>query len=136
MPLPKAPTKPATLLDMSTAPKARPRAARSSAKPSEPTNLSAEVTGTGPYGINVTFGAPTSPGGLPVVFYEYTTDNGANWRRFTNPNQGPAAGIALPGPSGGGSGFSDGIYQVAVRAVNALGSTATTPSSITIPPTP
>jgi hypothetical protein len=105
------------------------------AKPTAPTGFLPQLTGTapGPYGINVDFSAPTTPGGLPIVFYEFSTDNGTTWRRFTNPNQGPATGIALPGPSGGGTGFSPGAYTVLVRAQNALGWTATASQPINVP---
>lgn len=103
-------------------------------KPGVPTGFSASAT-TGPDGIKVTFAAPASNGNLPTVYYEYTTDNGTSWRRFSNLGQGPGSDIALPGPSTGGSSWSTGApgYNVAVRAVNALGAgTATTAVPVTI----
>jgi hypothetical protein len=102
--------------------------------PTAPTGFSAALNNTND-GINVTFSAPTSNGNLPVIYYEYTTDNGTNWRRFTSPSQGPGTDIALPGPSTGGSTWGAGDYNVAVRAVNALGEgTGTTSQLVTIPP--
>ena len=103
--------------------------------PTAPTGFSALPT-TSPDGITVTFAAPTSDGNLPVLYYEYTTNNGSNWRRFTLSNQGPDSGIVLPGPSTGGSTWNAGApgYNVAVRAVNALGAGAgTSPAFIEIP---
>ena len=102
--------------------------------PTAPTSFSAQAT-TSPEGITVSFAAPTSNGNLPTVYYEYTTDNGSTWRRFTNLGQGPGSTIALPGPSTGGSSWTTGApgYNVAVRAVNALGAgTATTSVPVTI----
>lgn len=99
--------------------------------PTAPTSFSAALSGAA--GIQVSFSAPTSNGGLPVVYYEFTTDNGSTWRRFTNPAQGPGSNIVLPGPSAGGSApFSDGTYDVAVRAVNAIGATATSTQQVTV----
>ncbi len=93
--------------------------------PSAPATFAAAVVGGG---IEVDFTAPSSTGGGTIT-YQYTTDNGANWRSFTNPSQGPGTGIALPGPSAGGSGFVAGSYQVSVRATNSAGSTAYTPAT-------
>jgi len=102
-----------------------------------------------PYGISVTFAAPTSSlsgpgdGNLPVLYYEYTTNAnlgaGATWSRFSNAGQQPSlTGIALPGPSTGGSfaQFLPVTYFVSVRAVNAMGAGVGTGStSITVPAT-
>lgn len=99
--------------------------------PSAPASFSATVVGVG---IQVDFTAPTSTGGGTIT-YQYTTDNGANWRNFTNPSQGPGTNIALPGPSAGGT-FSSpsGPYQVTVRATNSAGSTAYSPvTTLSIP---
>ncbi|MFM8953728.1 MAG: LamG-like jellyroll fold domain-containing protein [Planctomycetaceae bacterium] len=101
--------------------------------PTAPQNFSASPT-TGPDGINVSFEAPSSDGGLPVVYYEYTTNGGTNWRRFNTPSQGPGTNIALTVDSLG-SPFVAGPpgYSVGVRAVNAIGGTPTTFSPIEIP---
>lgn len=96
--------------------------------PGTPTGFGATRTGSfpGPYGITVSFGAPTN-GGLPEFTYEYTTDNGTTWLPLS------AAG-ALPGPSNGGSFTSGSTYNVAVRAKNALGAGLPTGNeSITMP---
>ncbi|MGB8852295.1 MAG: hypothetical protein WCC69_01865 [Pirellulales bacterium] len=101
--------------------------------PTAPQNFSASPT-TGPDGINVSFEAPLSDGGLPVVYYEYTTNGGTNWRRFNTPSQGPGTNIALTVDSLGNA-FVAGPpgYSVGVRAVNAIGGTPTTFSPVTIP---
>ena len=102
--------------------------------PTAPQNFSASPT-TGPNGINVSFDAPSSNGGLPIVYYEYTTDGGTNWRRFNTPSQGPGTNIALTVDSLGNA-FVAGPpgYFVNVRAVNAIGATPASPQvSIQIP---
>jgi hypothetical protein len=101
--------------------------------PTAPLNFSASPT-TSPNGINVSFDAPTSNGGLPIVYYEYTTNGGTNWRRFNTPSQGPGTNISLTVDSLGNA-FSAGPpgYSVGVRAVNAIGGTPTGFSSIEIP---
>lgn len=83
--------------------------------PGTPPSFSAVKTGSlpGPFGISVSFGAPTN-GGLPEFVYEYTTDNGTTWQPLSGPG-------ALPGPSDGGSFTLGSNYNVAVRAKNALG---------------
>jgi hypothetical protein len=103
--------------------------------PTAPTPFSAGPT-TGPDGIKVSFGAPTSNGGLPVVYYEYTTNalaGSPSWRRFNNPAQGPGTDIQLTVDSAGGTWIPGNTYDVAVRAVNAIGSTATTSTPVTVP---
>jgi hypothetical protein len=102
--------------------------------PTAPQNFSASAT-TGPDGINVSFDAPSSNGGLPIVYYEYTTNGGTNWRRFNTPSQGPGTNIALTVDSLGNA-FVAGPpgYFVNVRAVNAIGATPANPQvSIQIP---
>jgi len=102
--------------------------------PTAPQNFSASPT-TGPDGINVSFDAPSSNGGLPIVYYEYTTNQGTNWRRFNTPSQGPGTNIALTVDSLGNA-FVAGPpgYFVNVRAVNAIGATPASPQvSIQIP---
>jgi hypothetical protein len=101
--------------------------------PTAPQNFSASAT-TGPNGINVSFDAPSSNGGLPIVYYEYTTNGGVNWRRFSTPSQGPGTNISLTVDSTGNA-FVAGSpgYSVGVRAVNAIGGTPTGFSPITIP---
>jgi hypothetical protein len=101
--------------------------------PTAPQNFSASPT-TGPDGINVSFEAPSSDGGLPVVYYEYTTNGGTNWRRFDTASQGPGTNISLTVDSLG-SPFVAGPpgYSVGVRAVNAIGGTPTTFSPVEIP---
>jgi hypothetical protein len=84
-------------------------------------------------GILVTFSAPSSDGGLPVVFYEYSTDALAGtptWRKFDTASQGPGTDIPLTVDSAGGAWVPGNTYDVAVRAVNAVGSTATTSSQV------
>lgn len=99
--------------------------------PTAPQNFSAAVN-AGNDGIDVSFEAPSSDGGLPVVYYEYTTNGGTNWRRFDTASQGPGTNIALTVDSLGNA-FVPGPYSVGVRAVNAIGATPTTFSPITIP---
>jgi hypothetical protein len=102
--------------------------------PTAPQNFSASPTNS-PDGINVSFDAPSSNGGLPIVYYEYTTNGGANWRRFNTPSQGPGTNIALTVDSLGNA-FVAGPpgYFVNVRAVNAIGATPASPQvSIQIP---
>jgi hypothetical protein len=89
-----------------------------------------------PIGIEVSFSAPSSDGGLPVVYYEYSTNATAgtpSWRRFNNPGQGPGSNIALTVDSAGGTWIPGNTYQVSVRAVNAVGSTAATSQDVTLP---
>jgi hypothetical protein len=104
--------------------------------PTAPQNFSASPT-NGPDDIKVSFDAPSSNGGLPIDYYEYTTDGGNNWRRFNTPSQGPGTNISLVIDSAGAAFrfFYDGspVYSVGVRAVNAIGSTPTTFLSIVIP---
>lgn len=107
--------------------------------PGVPTGDSAALNGTNDC-INVTFAAPTSSGSLPgdgnlpVLFYEYTTNGGTNWRRFNTASQGPGSNIALTVDSLGNA-FVAGPpgYSVGVRAVNAIGSTPTGFSDVEIP---
>lgn len=105
--------------------------------PTAPQGFGASQIGTDA-NIQVSFSAPSSNGGLPVVYYEYTTDNGANWRRFPNLGQQPGSNIALNLTSTGGAfQYNTGTpYQVSVRAVNAIGpSAAATPvTGITLLP--
>ena len=103
--------------------------------PTAPQNFSASLT-TGPDGIQVSFDAPSSNGGLPVVYYEYSTNATAGtpvWRRFDTPSQGPGTNIALTVDSSGGAWIPGNTYQVAVRAVNAIGATATGEQPVTLP---
>ncbi|MFM8946262.1 MAG: hypothetical protein ACKOJC_06075 [Actinomycetota bacterium] len=93
--------------------------------PTAPQNFTASPT-TGPNGINVSFNAPSSNGGLPIVYYEYTTDQGTSWRRFNTPSQGPGTNIALTVDSLENP-FVAGDYFVNVRAVNAIGATQADP---------
>lgn len=101
--------------------------------PTAPQNFAASPT-SGPDGIQVSFDAPSSNGGLPVVYYEYTTNGGTNWRRFNTPSQGPGTNIALTVDSNGNA-FVAGApgYSVGVRAVNAIGPTATAFLPVIIP---
>lgn len=84
-------------------------------------------------GILVTFSAPSSDGGLPVLYYEYSTNALAGspaWRKFDTASQGPGTDIALTVDSNGGAWLPGFTYDVAVRAVNAIGSTATTSAQV------
>lgn len=86
-------------------------------------------------GILVTFSAPSSDGGLPVLYYEYSTNalNGTPaWRKFDTASQIPGTDIPLTVDSNGGAWIPSNTYDVAVRAVNAIGSTATTSSPVTV----
>ncbi|MGB8852296.1 MAG: LamG-like jellyroll fold domain-containing protein [Pirellulales bacterium] len=86
-------------------------------------------------GILVTFSAPSSDGGLPVLYYEYSTNALAGtptWRKFDTASQGPGTDIALTVDSNGGAWIPGNTYDVAVRAVNAIGSTATTSSPVKV----
>lgn len=106
--------------------------------PTAPQGFTAQATST-PLGIQVSFSAPSSDGGLPVVYYEYNTFPSAvpaAWRRFDNPAQGPGANIQLTVDSLGQSWTFGQAYSVAVRAVNAVGATATSFESVTLPPAP
>jgi hypothetical protein len=103
--------------------------------PTAPQTFSAKDT-TGPDGIAVTFSAPSSDGGLPVLYYEYSTNALAGtpaWRKFDTASQGPGTDIPLTVDSAGGAWTPGGTYDVAVRAVNAVGSTATTSTPVTFP---
>lgn len=98
--------------------------------PSAPQGFSASSSSADAPPILVTFQAPSSNGNLPIVYYEYTTnflDGTPSWRRFDNPAQGPGTDIQLTVDSSGGV-FITNTYQVSVRAVNALGSTAVSPA--------
>ncbi len=103
--------------------------------PSAPPGFSAKSQDVRPAGILVTFQAATSDGGLPVVFYEYSTnatDGTPTWRRFDNPAQGPGTDVVLTKDSAGNALVLGTTYQVAVRAVNAIGATGTTPSAVKV----
>jgi hypothetical protein len=103
--------------------------------PSAPPGFSAKSQDVRPAGILVTFQAATSDGGLPVVFYEYSTngtDGTPTWRRFDNPAQGPGTDVVLTKDSAGNALVFGTTYQVAVRAVNAIGATGTTPSAVQV----
>jgi hypothetical protein len=103
--------------------------------PTAPQTFSAQAT-TSPDGIAVTFSAPSSNGGLPVLYYEYSTNALAGtpaWRKFDTASQGPGTNIPLTVDSAGGAWIPGNTYDVAVRAVNAVGSTATTSTPVTIP---
>jgi hypothetical protein len=102
--------------------------------PTAPQTFSAKAT-TGPDGIAVTFSAPSSDGGLPVLYYEYSTNALAGtptWRKFDTASQGPGTDIPLTVDSSGGAWIPGNSYDVAVRAVNAVGSTATTSTPVTV----
>ena len=104
--------------------------------PGTPTGFSAAAPADTTGNITVTFSAPTSNGNLPVIYYEYTTNNGTNWRRFDTLSQGPGTNIPLTVDSTGGAWIPGNLYNVAVRAVNALGAgTATTSTPVTFPST-
>jgi hypothetical protein len=107
--------------------------------PGTPTGFSAKST-TGPDGIAVTFAAPVSNGNLPVIYYEYTTNALAGtpaWRKFDTASQGPGTDIPLTVDSSGDAWIPGNTYDVAVRAVNALGAgTATTSTPVTFPTPP
>jgi len=105
--------------------------------PTAPTSFSAKAPVTIAGNITVDFSAPTSNGNLPVLYYEYTTNalaGSPTWSRFDTASQGPGTDIALTKDSGGGSWVEGNTYNVAVRAVNALGAgTATTSTPVTFP---
>jgi hypothetical protein len=108
--------------------------------PTAPTSFSAKAPADITGNITVDFSAPTSNGNLPVLYYEYTTNalaGSPTWSRFDTVSQGPGTDIALTKDSGGGSWVDGNTYNVAVRAVNALGAgTATTSTPVTFPSTP
>jgi hypothetical protein len=87
-----------------------------------------------PAGIIVSFTSSTNNGGLPVVYYEYTTDGGTNWRKFDNPTTTSATNLLLTADSTGAPIVVGSPYSVAVRAVNALGATATPIATVVVPP--
>jgi hypothetical protein len=90
--------------------------------PSAPTTSAASQVGSN---ISLTFAAPTGPGAdgnLPILSYQYTTDNGANWRNFDTVSQGP--GTAILTVDSQGNAFTDVTYTVGVRAINALGNSS------------
>jgi titin len=87
-----------------------------------------------PAGIIVSFTSSTNNGGLPVVYYEYTTDGGTNWRKFDNPTTTSATNLLLTVNSAGAPFVVGSPYTVAVRAVNALGATATPTTTVVVPP--
>ncbi len=84
----------------------------SSSKPKAPTLLSLTPS-TGQLTLNFTLGAD---GGSPITNIEYSTDNGATWT-ITSQTTSP---LTVTGLANGST------YQVAVRAINAVG---TSPSS-------
>ena len=101
--------------------------------PSAP-GFSAASWQNSPAGILVSFTSSTNNGGLPVVYYEYTTDGGTNWRRFDNPATTSATNLLLTVNSAGNPFVVGSPYSVNVRAVNALGATASSPITVVVPP--
>lgn len=101
--------------------------------PSAP-GFSAASWQNSPAGILVSFSSSTNNGGLPVVYYEYTTDGGTNWRRFADPTTTSATNLLLTVDSAGNPIVVGSPYSVNVRAVNALGATASSPITVVVPP--
>ncbi|MDQ1247012.1 MAG: large repetitive protein, partial [Actinomycetota bacterium] len=74
---------------------------------------------------SIAFRAPLNTGGLPIITYQYSLDNGATWKfRSTNSAATP---MIITGLTNGR------LYQVRIRAINAKG--AGLPST-TVPVTP
>lgn len=95
------------------------------ATPSAPTNL---VANPGAGSIALTF-TPGADGGLPLTNYEYSLDGGGTWTPFAPADTAPPL-IISPVPTG----F---VYQVAIRAVNALGAgAASAVVPVTVPSRP
>jgi hypothetical protein len=101
--------------------------------PSAP-GFSASSWQNSPAGILVSFSSSTNNGGLPVVYYQYTTDGGANWRQFAVPTTTSATNLLLTVDSSGNPFVVGSPYSVNVRAVNALGATASSPITVVVPP--
>jgi len=103
--------------------------------PSAPQSFSAAQPTVGVATIDVLFEAPSSDGNVgPIIKYQYTTDATAGtpqWRDFDTVTAGPPGPITLTVDSAGGSFTFGNTYQVAVRAVNALGGgTASTTQAV------
>jgi adhesin/invasin len=93
-------------------------------------SISAVTPGNGQ--LSVTFAAPSSTGGSAITNYQYSTDNGASW---TTRSPGATTSPLVI------SGLTNGtMYQVKLRAVNAVGAgTESSPSSgkpVTVPGAP
>jgi hypothetical protein len=104
--------------------------------PSAPQGFSAAQLGPGLTTIDVLFEAPSSDGNVtPILKYQYTTnatDGTPTWRDFDTVTAGPP-GTTLTVDSAGSPFTLGNTYQVAVRAVNALGGgTASTTASVTL----
>jgi hypothetical protein len=104
--------------------------------PSAPQSVTATQPTVGVATINVSFSAPLSDGNVtPILKYQYTTDANAGtpqWRDFDTVTSGPPGPITLTVDSAGGAFTFGNTYQVAVRAVNALGGgTASTTVDVT-----
>jgi hypothetical protein len=93
--------------------------------PSAPQSLTATQPTVGVATISVSFTAPSSDGNVtPILKYQYTTNATAGtptWRDFDTVTAGPPGPITLTVDSAGSSFTLGNTYQVAVRAVNALG---------------
>ena len=66
--------------------------------------------------VEVFVDAPTNTGGLPITNFEYTTDGGTTWKAFRPEQTGPSFSAMILGLENGTG------YEVAVRAINDLGS--------------
>ncbi len=79
-------------------------------------------------GAALTFSAPATDGGSPIQGYQYSIDGGHTWQSLTTSGTGPFTADI--------EGLTNGFnYEIAVRAVNAVGSGPSTPASAVVPAT-
>jgi hypothetical protein len=94
--------------------------------PDSPTSVTAAVyPDSGGNQIEITFAAPANDT-LPIlrtVYYQWSSDGGTNWSNFTDVLQQPGSPVLLPGT------FVDGTYTIQVRAINAIGPSASASSN-------
>jgi len=114
-------SKPASTSDSTNVPTTVPTT--NSTVPGVPTNLSA-IVGDG--SVEITFTAP-SDGGSPITNYQYSLNGGSSWTSFSPVDTSSPVTIA---------GLTNGtVYNITLRAVNAVGSSAAS-SQINIAPVP
>lgn len=87
--------------------------------------------GAGGVAISIPFTAPAFNGGLSITDYEYSTDNGSTWKSSGT----TSSPVSITTVSSSSSNLSAAtLYNIKLRAVNALGSgTGSSGSGITTP---
>jgi hypothetical protein len=84
-------------------------------KPGAPTITSVTASGTS---LVVAFTPPASDGGAPITRYEYSTDDGDEWRSAS----GTTSPITITGDSDEGDALQRGVtYEILLRAENEAG---------------